>query len=186
MFKDIPPQLVNMRGFWTHSLRCAIFARLIAARCDKSQQERHFVTGLLHDIGKLLIYKKLPHAAAQTLIYAWGNGVPEHLAESELLGFDHCRIGQLLLRAWNFPKTLEGSIARHHNPRASDEDPGAAVVHVADILSHTAALPQAATCVLPILDEQAWTRTQLDPEQLSELFQDCDILVQQVAGVFLD
>ena len=60
------------------------------------------------------------------------------------------------------------------------------MVHVADILSHTAALPQAATCVLPILDEQAWTRTQLDPEQLSELFQDCDILVQQVAGVFLD
>ena len=186
VFKDIPPQLVNMRQFWTHSLRCAIFCKLLAGFSEKNLQERHFVSGLLHDIGKLLIYKKLPHVASQALVYSLENGVPEYVAENEAIGFDHTRIGMLLVKEWNFPKCLWQGISLHHAPRAVEEDLGPSIVHMADIMSIIAAMPHEGVHMIPALDQASSARLKLQPQMLADLFQSHDLLMEQLAGVFLD
>lgn len=183
VFKDIPPQLVDMRSFWTHSLRCAIFAKLIGSRLDKSQQERHFVSGLLHDIGKLLLYKKLPYASSQALVYARANGVPEFEAEKEVMGFDHMRIGMLLMQEWNFPKTLINSLAKHHRPNSGD-DLGPCVVHMADIMSVAAGISEGQARMVPQLSPACWDRLKLDANELPHLFKEQEMLLHRLAGVF--
>lgn len=184
VFKDIPPELVDMRFFWTHSLRCAIFAKLIAGHCDKNQQERHFVAGLLHDIGKLLLYKKLPYASSQAMVYSLANGVPEYEAEKEVIGFDHMRIGMLLVREWNFPKTLERSIGEHHRPRC-DEDLGPCIVHLADAMSVMAGIVAGVPRLMPQLSPEAWSRLGLETSVLQELFQGEGNMLHQLLGVFI-
>lgn len=184
VFKDIPPELIDMRTFWDHSLRCAIFAKLIAGQCDKANQERHFVAGLLHDIGKLLLYKKLPYASAQALVYSRENGVPEFESENTVIGFDHARIAMLLVREWNFPTQLEESIGQHHMPADTGEI-GASIVHAADILSIASAISHGKGRVLPSLEAAAWNRIDLQPDQLGELFQNSDVLMEQLSGVFI-
>lgn len=183
VFKDIPPELVDMRTFWKHSLSCAVFSRLIAGHCDKSQQERHFVAGLLHDIGKLLLYKKLPYASSQALVYSRYNSVPEFEAEKEVMGFDHCRIGMLLVKEWNFPGTLEQSIALHHAPPGKD-DLGPCIVHLADIMSLTVGIGNGSPRVMPQLSPACWDRIGLSPSMISTFFEMHDESMQQLAGMF--
>lgn len=46
--------------FWKHSFVCGLAAKVIAADLKKASNE-FFVAGLIHDIGKLVIYITSPH-----------------------------------------------------------------------------------------------------------------------------
>ena len=71
-FSDIAPGLCDMRGFWGHAAACGVYASLLAAACPGTAPERVFVGGLLHDIGQLVIMRKLPAAALRGLTkVAW-------------------------------------------------------------------------------------------------------------------
>ena len=59
-FSGIPNDLVSMGSFWHHSVLCAVAARLTAAQCTRGRPESSFVAGLLHDIGQLVLFNKLP------------------------------------------------------------------------------------------------------------------------------
>src|SRR5512136_3225388 len=54
-------QALNIDGFWRHSLCVGVTAKLIAAKRkrDAKQLEEYFVSGLLHDIGKIPLNNKL-------------------------------------------------------------------------------------------------------------------------------
>jgi hypothetical protein len=55
-FKDIPPELINMRTFWEHSVAVGVYARLLGAAGGQGGAERLFVAGILHDIGRLVLF----------------------------------------------------------------------------------------------------------------------------------
>ena len=58
-----PPKgngLFNLKIFWWHSLRCAVLARLIAKEINYKNPEEAFLTGLLHDIGRLVLWANYP------------------------------------------------------------------------------------------------------------------------------
>ena len=48
------------RQIWEHSLACAVAARLLASRARLCPPEEAFVTGLLHDLGKIVLAAALP------------------------------------------------------------------------------------------------------------------------------
>src|SRR5512136_2738351 len=54
-------QALNIDGFWRHSLCVGVAAKLVAAKRkrDAKQLEEYFVSGLLHDIGKIPLNNKL-------------------------------------------------------------------------------------------------------------------------------
>jgi len=56
MFKNIPSSLLNMRFFLQHSLACGIVSRLLAAQKNMRQTEQMFTAGLLHDLGRLILF----------------------------------------------------------------------------------------------------------------------------------
>jgi putative nucleotidyltransferase with HDIG domain len=157
-----------METFWRHSLLTALLARTLAWRCRVLHPERLFVAGLLHDIGSLVLYNRLPELCRELLETAAGDEQALYAAEMQRLGFSHGHLGALLLGMWDLPETLTETVRHHHRP---DEANGAAreagIVHLAEALANGAGnggfceLPGSA----PAPEAAAWERIGLPPER---------------------
>lgn len=129
-FKD---GLIDMGAFWRRSLMCALIARLLGVHSHVVEAESVFVSGLLHDIGQLIIVNKLPEMARETQLRA-GDGMPLHLLERAVIGFDHAEVGGELLRQWQLPELIWEPVRCHHAPgEAHNHALNAALVHVAAV-----------------------------------------------------
>jgi HD-like signal output (HDOD) protein len=134
LFRDIPSTLMNMGWFWKHSLACGITARLIGSYKNFLNIEQLFISGLLHDLGKLIIFKNHPREAAAALNQAGRSESFHYLMEQTLLGFDHLQVGLALAEKWKLPLSLQQAIGGHHDPLRYPPSVDSAVVHMADNL----------------------------------------------------
>ena len=60
LFKDIPNQVLDGEKFWEYALAIGTATRLIATKRGERQTARHFVTGMLHDIGLVVMAQQIP------------------------------------------------------------------------------------------------------------------------------
>jgi HD-like signal output (HDOD) protein len=134
LFRDIPSALMNMGWFWKHSLACGITARLIASYKNFLNIEQLFISGLLHDLGKLIIFKNHPREAAAALSQAGQSESFHYLMEQTFLGFDHLQVGLALAEKWKLPLSLQQAIGGHHDSLKYPPSVDAAVVSLADNL----------------------------------------------------
>jgi HD-like signal output (HDOD) protein len=122
-FSGIHQQVMSMKIFWANSFFSGLVARELARKCFLVDSERMFVEGLLRDIGHLILYDQLPEKSEQALRQSAETGVPVHLVEQDLLGFDYTEVGQMLVEIWQLPKNLGVAIRyqheskRHRRPR---------------------------------------------------------------------
>lgn len=157
MFEGIPDDVVNMESFWQHSIACGVTARILASYLREMNIERFFVAGLLHDIGRLIIFMEMPDIARRAI-----DEVVEHEAllyqvEKHLLGFDHADVGRALLAKWNLPESLMNAVAFHHNPAAyhgATNDVN--VIHVAEVIANAVQMGTAGEMFVPVMDRNAW------------------------------
>lgn len=158
LFKGIPEDLVNMESFWRHSVACGLTAKILATyrRCEMNV-ERFFAAGIIHDIGRLIIYKKIPETAKEMILRCKTNRELLFLVEKEVIGFDHADLGRVLVQFWNLPPSLEEVVAYHHSPREARRYPvETAVVHIADIIAHAMQFGKSGEQYIPPIDEKAW------------------------------
>ncbi len=173
-YSQRPVQSLDMEGFWRHSIACAILARAIAARSGRSNGERFFVAGLLHDLGRLAIFEAIPDLAREVLERMQSENMQFVQAENKVLGFDHARLGAILLRKWNFPLNLAMAVLYHHEPSKGDPHGEAAVVHLADILSKVLGYGGTPVFSVQPLDLVAWESLGLAAQDLAGLETDLD------------
>ena len=134
-FKRIPNQLVDIDLFWRHSVHTGIVARLLSKYCNILHGERLFVAGMLHDIGKLVLYFKEPELSQQVLLKAADTDGQLYKAEKEIIGFTHGDVGAALIDAWKLSDTLKEVIAYHHTPlSAKDYRIETSIVHIANCI----------------------------------------------------
>jgi len=134
-FKRIPNQLVDIDLFWRHSVHTGIVARLLSKYCNILHGERLFVAGMLHDIGKLVLYFKEPELSQQVLLKAADSDGQLFIAEKEIIGFTHGDVGAALIDAWKLSDTLKEVIAYHHTPlKAKEYRIETAIVHIANCI----------------------------------------------------
>lgn len=89
-----------------------------------------YVTGLLHDIGRLA-FTTLP-ATVRIREQEWlAAGFPVAYAETLAYGVDHATLGAECLRAWKLPESIIEAVRLHHRPGRSGS-PLAAVVSLAE------------------------------------------------------
>lgn len=137
VFRDLPPEKVSMVSFWSHSVFCGLLARELSCDCRVLHAERLFVAGLLHDIGRLLIYSRLPEEAAEIHRRLGAGGGNLCAIERDVLGFDHADTGAALLASWGLPAALQSAVAHHHGPHLAESGRlEAALVQIADAASH--------------------------------------------------
>lgn len=153
MFKDIPPDLMDVPTFWNHSISCAIFSKSIAQAAGL-EGEQFFTVGLLHDVGRLLLLKNLPQAYLQVLLYARGSFIPLMEAENVILGYNHAYLGEVLLKKWDCPEKLVTLVGAHHVPEESSKGKEAAIIQLADNMAHAFAISGGWSYVMPGMSEE--------------------------------
>lgn len=126
----------NPIELWKHSFLCGLAAEILAIHLGENSSE-FFIMGLMHDIGKLLLYQKA-HDDYIKVIEASGNCLFNTIQkENELLGIDHTIVGSILFKKWMFPASLLSAVEFHHSPWKSPENKRfPIVINIADILSH--------------------------------------------------
>lgn len=170
-FEGLPNELVSIDNFWKHSLYCALVARILAHRLRKTDPEALFTAGLLHDIGELVIFNRLPEQAKEVLtrVLDSGDEMPVFEAERQTMGFDHAQVGGELARQWKLPLLLQECIAHHHDILQAQNYPvEAAMVHIANTLALLAEVDSIDLDDVPAIDPQAWKVTGFEPGELIE------------------
>ena len=111
-----PAEQYRENRLWEHSLTVALAAKRIGLLTGIDELEL-FTTGLLHDIGKLVIVLNIGIAQYETLFaLAITRGCPLHQAEAERFGVSHSDVGGCLLDRWNIPATIRAGVTLHHAP----------------------------------------------------------------------
>jgi len=114
--------LFNRKAFWQHSLGCGMIAKYLASRIRKFilfDPEEAFCTGLLHDIGKVVMEQYLHEDFHKALETAKTKNIPMIDAENETLGYNHTEVAQWLTSTWGLPAELQLPLIYHHKPTES-------------------------------------------------------------------
>ncbi|CAG0940119.1 hypothetical protein GALLN_00856 [Gallionellaceae bacterium] len=170
-FTNLPNNLISMENFWRHSLYCALIARGLARQARKCDAEAVFTAGLLHDIGELVIFNRLPEQAKAVLqrVQESGDELPIYQAERQTMGFDHAQVGGELARQWRLPPMLEECIGCHHDIREAQRYPvEAALVHIANALAVMAEVHTFDFADVSPIDPHAWELSGLVAEEVIE------------------
>jgi len=183
-FKDIPPRLINMRSFWQHSFTCAVLAKILAGMAGGVSGERMFTAALLHDVGRLVILKKLPHAAANAMLYARAGYLPLIEGERDVLGFDHALAGGRLLSAWKLPEALCADVFYHHDPAHAPEPREAAIIQLADNLARVMEVSEGGWVAIPGVDPEQFAALNLPSGALSEAVESAASQTKGLMGAF--
>lgn len=117
---------VNIDEFWLHSLRCGIYARIIADHSGGCNPEMLFLAGILHDLGILVIYQQDAALAEAIAHQVEAQHQLRDQAEREVLGFDHAEVGGLLIEAWGLAPELAELASCHHQYQLARLQPRAA------------------------------------------------------------
>lgn len=137
VFSSIPDNLVDMASFWRHSVFCGVLAQALSSYCNVLHKERLFIAGLLHDVGKLLIYCKMPEQASKLLRKIDSCSDDLCLEERKLFEFDHAQVGAELLLLWQLPPSLQEAVAYHHSPELAEQAKlEAAIIHIANAVTN--------------------------------------------------
>jgi putative nucleotidyltransferase with HDIG domain len=171
VFEGIPEDLITMETFWQHSIACGVIARIIAGYRREPNVETFFTRGILHDIGRLIMFTKMPDECRNILSQTAKQPQLLFEAETESLGFNHADVGGLLLKEWKLPENLTEAVANHHNPdKASQYQVEAASIHFADILAHAMQLGNSGEKYIPLISEEAWAKLLLQTSTLPFIF----------------
>lgn len=175
MFTGIPRDLADMDSFWRHSLACGVGARALATIRRESNVERMFLAGLLHDLGRLILFMHEGDRCRSLLEQAQSTGELLYVLEKKDFGFDHGQVGGALLELWNLPRSLQEAVEYHHRPRQASRFPvEAAAVHVADIIANALGLGSSGERRVPPLVPEAWEATGIDPSVIPCLIDDIE------------
>ncbi|HQU82964.1 MAG TPA: HDOD domain-containing protein [Pyrinomonadaceae bacterium] len=123
------------RDNWLHSLAVAIGARELCGLMKLRGVDEAFTCGLMHDIGKILIFKA--DSALFTEMFNQSDSNDMTYIEREVLGFDHAQVGALAARRWNLSDSVCNMILYHHDPTTSlDALLMTHVINIADNLAY--------------------------------------------------
>jgi len=115
-FNEISVELVDMTDFWMRSVRCGVIAKLLAKESSVLHCERLFLTGLLHDIGSLIMYCKVPEKSKEVLLAAGSSRLLFGVIEKQILGFTHANVGEELIKSWGLPESLYEAVGCYLEP----------------------------------------------------------------------
>jgi len=186
VFDGISAELVNMESFWKHSLACGIATRCLAIARQTPKAEKFFVAGLLHDLGRLVLYSKAPEKAIEVFQCYQSGRLLLREAEVRVLDFDHAQIGEAMMRAWQYPPNLVHAVAYHHTPMSGGVyQLESSLVHLADYLVHAMQMGNSGERFVPPLNAKAWERVGLSADILESVMRSVDQQIDVVQETFL-
>jgi len=155
--------------FWRRSVTSAVAAELLADLL-RVKNDDIFVTGLLHDIGVLVMYLSKGEQYTELLHERKRLGTSLIELEQQAFGFDHQQLGFILVSDWGLPDKIAEPIRYHHKTdQTSDEHRQSTdILWFADLLSAIYTEADTGERVRQLEDKMVETLN-LQPETIREL-----------------
>ncbi len=168
----------SLPGLWSHSFCVSIVAGSLAVRMNMKTGEEIMTGGLLHDLGKVLIWKQLPDEARKIAEAVTTEGMTATDAEQKIIGITHDEVGTWLSEKWNLPRVIRDIVGHHHHPgRCSAHAREAAAVHFADIVVKGFGVSPGDDPFVPPLDAAGWGNLGIAEGDIEEvLFEAADLI----------
>ena len=185
-FSGVSSEFVSVQSFWQHSLATGIGGRLIALERRLPKPDRLFVSGLLHDIGRLVLFLQVPKQMQNVFELHKTERILLREAEVRVLGYDHQNVAEALLKSWKYPPSLVFAVGNHHTPSGSEvARVEASVVHLADHLVNAMCLGNSGERFVPPLNPYAWEAVGMSPANLETIVRGIDEQFDAVQEMFL-
>jgi len=169
--KEDAASLVNQQEFWAHSFKCAVTCRLLASKYKYYVTGEAFTTGILHDIGRLVLAHHTPKDYEPVFKFAQERGTTLLEAEEGVLGFSHADVGGYLLDKWKLPVAIVDAVKYHHHPSLAQTSPDlASIAYVSNYLSHLHSYRNQEDSIEPrvVLENWGTLAVPLDEEETME------------------
>lgn len=111
------PSLPEHKALWRHSIETATLASFISkiSYHHDIDPEMAYMCGLLHDIGRFVLFQFAPQALQDTEAMGWDS--PEELpkVEKQVMGTSHAEVGYIACKKLNLPNIVSNVVKHHHN-----------------------------------------------------------------------
>ncbi len=181
-FSGMSTRVMDMQQFWLNSVRCGVASRLLAHSCNVLDSERLFVSGLLADIGHLIMYQGMPQESRRARVGSQRSQAELVRLERELIGCDYAEVGGELLHTWGLPDSLVEAVRFHIQPAKAEHYPlEAAIVHIASLMAVAIGEEQNLDS-LPV-NPVVWQVTGLSPEMAAAIEAELEQQVKEAASL---
>lgn len=187
-FDGIPNDLISMQDFWHHSLYCGILAQILAKSSTKKiESESIFISGLLHDIGQLVMFNQSPEKSHEAilLLMEGSQELSTFEAERHVFGFDHAQVGAALVNKWKLPKLIAECVAFHHEPENAQDYPAeVALISIANAVAGLADFDSVnENDVTPLINASTWELAAISKDVLPEAIKKAQEEIKEIETV---
>ena len=158
---------------WEHSSGVGHIAQLLQEKMGIQTTSSTYALGLLHDIGKIILYRLEPTIYLDVIEYAERERTSSHVAEQQLLGIDHMTIGAWVAEKWQLPVSICEAIRFHHHPDAVENSEiriSTALVQLANIIANLNSISFGTRFQRSILsEEEGWKILMQVAPKISEI-----------------
>lgn len=135
-FKNDFGNNLDFEKLWKHGVATAAAANIYSDKLGINR-DAAFISGLLHDIGKIILDYYMPDLYKQVVDYKSKEDCLFNDAENIILGTDHCKIGAMVCENWKLPAEVCQVIRSHHDSVDIGSDINLTdVIIISDITSH--------------------------------------------------
>lgn len=158
--------------FWQHSIAVGIMTRIIGKEVRASDLETYFLSGIMHDIGKLLFFITIPDEYIKVINYAIESKLTIREAEQQILGISHSVAGEILSDKWNLPPSIKYS-TRYHITGIVENNYReiVACTHVANVAVSMYGCGYTDDAVLPKINRNVWDILKLRENFFTSVYQ---------------
>jgi len=184
-FDNIPLDFISPQTFWRHNIACAIASKIIARELKIKNSERYFILGLLHDIGKLVMYLSQPELSRHIFMLIKKNDSDIEEIEKIAFGFSHDEVSAELLMSWGFDESIYHPIKFHHQPTKTKKfKVETAALHLANAIANLIESPFSYDDSLPIKLE-VWEMLHVHSETLIPLTNTTETYYRELAPLIM-
>jgi HD-like signal output (HDOD) protein len=119
IFKIFPLPYKTLKQMWAHAYRVALASSFLASRLEQSDREIAFLSGLLHDIGRVVLFSLGDKGAVSGFHNISGPDIIRK--EREVFHCSHMEAGYWFLKGISLPDEVMLPVLHHHDYTAKTE-----------------------------------------------------------------
>jgi putative nucleotidyltransferase with HDIG domain len=128
--------------FWRHAVICSQVAKYLARHFKIGRDDTLFLSGLLHDMGKVVLDQYAHGEFKQIIAYVSQNHESFSNAEKKILGITHYQVAAKLFQQWKFPEEVVMQVFYHHAPWSDRSfEAGSTIIYLANVFTKLAGYP---------------------------------------------
>ncbi len=127
-FATVKPEALDLDRFWEQSIHCALIAKFLAHKLAVRPNEPVYLSGLLHNIGELVVVQVAPDLAAKCQEFK-RKQLP-WLLQQQVLGFSFVECSIALMNVWQLPENIQEPLRHINEPELRSNNQIGLIMHI--------------------------------------------------------